>query len=767
MIKKVYVLLVSMFLILAIGACSENGRGSGVSASGSDIAGGENNNGNPSSGDGMPDGDIDVVEGEAPDDQSPDNNVSKDFSNPLNMVGRYKITGIKVTDENGKEFINETSDSGNFRGAFGVAPQVTAEISIDMGIKFQFNPKILKDSQIPEELQYINKKINKSIDMSQGLDMVKIFADLGATIDGSTIYFALITPDMPVAAGHTVTLTLDKVSDNAGFEIVNDPRKYWLEEGEAQPEVPVNPENPDNPTVEDPEQEIPVEGLINIDMNDLQTLTGHYKITRFITVAAGVTVDSTQIAKMQGEVAIKGGAAAADVISKMQMDANVVGMTDNDKYNYTVYEQFKLENNQLVSRTADPFKYSQAVISKKSDNQIEIRQSLKKNAPVVGLTDVDVTVVATKISNEPGMVNDCGYWDTAIVKACNEDGSAAMTNIDANVPETLIGSYVVTNYGMEYQRPAGGQYEKVWYKVSVLDGMIYEGKLLIDRFTGNLSIKHKGDSQAADFKVQLESAYQVQDAFLLGDFNDHRWRFFKETGTSDYTVTPTGNKNELKIKLTRTFTYKYWWTEYPVTVHIFFIVQKQADEPSVYNNEKYWATSENIPVVTTPDINNPRTITGHYKMTNMGHEYQRPGGAYEKNWASNNSSISKMQGEMWIKANDENGNLISGDLKTATVNAKYQLESWLYDGYDKLGILVKFDDKFKFHHSEFNDSYLIEMDPAVPSNIKVCRKEAFQYKYRQTIFNSVKTTTIDPVYICYIGEKISDNPQTISNAKYW
>lgn len=772
MFKKMHVLLLILFLPIVF-ACSEN-NGGGLNGNSlpSIIPPAVDNGGGNSPGnidnatdEGNKNESIPPTLGNAPDDQTPDSSVNNDLTNPLNMVGRYKIAGIKF--KKGEEILLTEMADERFRGAFAVKPIVSSSVSIDLGVKFQFRPDVAKEYNLFPEIAYLNKKFNKVIDLSGGLDFAKIFKNLGAEVKGETVEFTLKNPDMPIETGYSVVLILNKVSDNPDFKIVNHPSKYWVEEGETLPEAPLEPE--DNGTTTPPGPDMPSDGVITpIDMGDFKTLTGHYQITRFITVAAGVTVDSAELPRMQGEVAITGETSVADVISKMQMEADVMGMTENDKYNYTVYEQFKSVGGELTSTTPNPYIYSSAVITKKSDFEIEIKQNLKKNAPFIGETNVQVTVIATKKSDAPKAIIDCGYWSTDTVKQCNQDGSSAMQNIDLSKPETLIGNYKLMNYGMEYQRPAGGQYEKIWAKVRVFDGLLYEGKLLVKKWQGDVSINANSNDAAKpsiDFKTQVEVPYQVQDAFLFGDFKDSRWRFFREIGTTDYKVETTPNKNELKITVKRTFFYKYWWTEYAVDVDTIFIIQKQSDTPLEVTEAKYWETDEETTSVTLPDINNPRTITGHYKFTDMGHEYQRPGGAYEKNWASNGSAISKMEGEMWIKATDSNGNLIDNNLNKAAVNTKYQLDSWIYNGYDD-GMLIgtRFDPKFKFYHEEFNDSYLIEMDPKKPSNIKVCRALKLEYKYKS--WGKWKTE-YPTVYTCFIGEKISDNPQEISDERYW
>lgn len=774
MFKKMRVLLL-LLLVPMVFACSETKSGDGSTASiippAVDNGGNNNNSGDinevPNEGD--KNESIPPAEGNAPDDQTPDATVNNDFSNPINMIGRYKIAGIKFIK--GDEVLHTEMAAERFKGAFAVEPVVKSTISINLGVKFQFRPDVAKEYGLFAEIAYLNKKFNKVIDLSGGMDFKKIFTDLGAEVKGETVEFTLANPDMPVEKGYGVVLILTKVSDKPDFKLVNHPSKYWIEEGEILPEPPVEPEVPEVPeTPEVPtEPEIPSDDIITpIDMGNFKTLTGHYEITRFITVAAGVTVDSATLPRMKGEVAINGETSVADVISKMQMEAEVFGMTENDKYNYTVYEQFKPVDGKLTSTTPDAYVYSSAIITKKSDFEIEINQNLKKNAPVIGVTDVQVTVIATKRSDAPKVVVDCGYWTTDNVKQCNEDGSSAMQNIDLAKPETLIGSYKLMNYGMEYKRPAGGQYEKIWSEVRVFDGVLYEGKLLVKRWQGDVSINanpNDAAKPAISFKTQVEVPYQVQDAFLFGDFNDYRWRFFREIGTTDYKVETTPNKNELKVTVKRTFSYKYWWTGYPINVNTVFIIQKQSDTPLEVTEAKYWETDEKTTSVTALDINNPRTITGHYKFTNMGHEYQRPGGAYEKNWASNGTAIQKMEGEMWIKATDANGDLVENNLLKATVNAKYQLNSSWYNGYDD-GMLIgtSFDSKFKFYNEEFNDSYLVEMDPAVPSNIKVCRTLKLEYRYKS--WGKWKTE-YPTVYTCFIGEKISDNPKEISGAKYW
>lgn len=754
-----HVLLLILFLPIVF-ACSEN-NGGGLNGNSlpSIIPPAVDNGGGNSPGnidnatdEGNKNESIPPTLGNAPDDQTPDSSVNNDLTNPLNMVGRYKIAGIKF--KKGEEILLTEMADERFRGAFAVKPIVSSSVSIDLGVKFQFRPDVAKEYNLFPEIAYLNKKFNKVIDLSGGLDFAKIFKNLGAEVKGETVEFTLKNPDMPIETGYSVVLILNKVSDNPDFKIVNHPSKYWVEEGETLPEAPLEPE--DNGTTTPPGPDMPSDGVITpIDMGDFKTLTGHYQITRFITVAAGVTVDSAELPRMQGEVAITGETSVADVISKMQMEADVMGMTENDKYNYTVYEQFKSVGGELTSTTPNPYIYSSAVITKKSDYEIEIKQNLKKNAPFIGETNVQVTVIATKKSDTPKAIIDCGYWSTDTVKQCNQDGSSAMQNIDLSKPETLIGNYKLMNYGMEYQRPAGGQYEKIWAKVRVFDGLLYEGKLLVKKWQGDVSINANSNDAAKpsiDFKTQVEVPYQVQQEYIWGDFNDIRWRFFRETDNADYSVETTPNKNELRITLKRTFSYRYLGVQHNVTTNIFLIAAKQSDEPQEVTNEKYWETSE--PAIVVPDMSDMRTLSGHYKLTNIGHEYSRPNkisSTWESNWASNPTTMTNLQGELSIKFNGT-------DITTSDFNGKYQINStW----YIKSAFSDFSDPRWKFFNETFNNPHTVELEG---SNIKICVNKKFEYKYK---FIANWTVANPDVNVCFIGEKISDNPQEISGAKYW
>lgn len=759
MFKHTYAVFLSLSLLLFAIACSESSSLKGASITGTPDNSSTNAPGNDGGGtisgptdNGTHNGqeDIPPAIGNAPDDQSPDSSVNTDFSNPINMVGRYKINAVKIVNPDGVTTLETTAANGDHKGAFAVSPQVKASVSIDIGVKLQFHPDLVKKYELNETIAYVNKKFNKPVDISGGLNFDKIFKDLGAVIEGKTIYFTLTPPDMPLGEGFSITLTLEKVSNKADFTIVNDPRKYWITGNE--PEEPVEPENPgtdDNGTVppEPEEPEIPAEGVVtDIDMSNLSSLTGHYKITRFITVASGVTVDSKDLPRMQGEIALKGLADSVEGLSKMQMVADVMGMTENDKYNYTIYNPFSFSGGNLVSTTPDPYKYSSATISKTGAREIQISQNLKKNAPFIGITDVQVTVIATKISDTPKTIVDCGYWDTDVIKACKEDGSAAITNIDSANTDTYIGSYKLVNYGMEYQRPAGGQFEQIWAEVRLFDGILYEGKLLVEKYQGEMSLKKDSDGNlTADFKTQVNVPYQTQKEYLWGDFNDPRWRFFREIGTK-ITAETTPNKNELSVKVTRTFSYRYWGIQHNVETYITFLVQKQSDEPQEVTNDKYWETGE--PTIVVPDMSNPITLTGHYSFTNMGHEYQRPNGAYEKIWASNPSSIQKMNGEMSFKFNGT-------DVLTSEVHAKYQLNSSWYTFAFNTGFR---DNKWKFYNETFSDPYYVGLEG---NNLKVCVKRVFLYNV------NAWTARNPEVNMCFIGEKIADEPKEINGDKYW
>lgn len=735
MLKHLNVLFLSLCLFLFAIACSESGGVGGNKLSNAP-AGGSADTGNI----GADNGNASNNEGNAPDDQTPEAKVNTDFSSPINLVGRYKISAIKIVNPQGVTTIEKTAKSGEFRGAFAVGPKVAETISIDMGIKFQFRPDVAKQLAIQENLAYFNNKINKIIDTSAGLDFVKIFADLGAKIEGKTVYFTLTEPDMPIETGASITLTLEKVSNVADFKISNDPRKYWLADGE-QEEV-IEPEEP-----EQPEPEVPSDGTVtSIDMNVPSTLTGHYKITRFITVAASATVDSGNLPRMEGEIALKGSAAAVEAISKMQMEATVTGMTENDKYNYTAYNPFIFNGSNLTSTTPDPYKYSSATITKKGDRQIEINQSLKKNAPVVGLTDVQVTVIATKISDTPKSIIDCGYWTAGTVVACNADGSAAVTNIDPANKDTYVGSYSLNNYGMEYQRPAGGQYEQIWAEVAILDGIIYQGELLIKRIKGALSVKKGSDGNLAiDFKTQVDVPYQTQKEYITGDFNDLRWRFFREIDTKDFSVNQTANKNELAIRVKRTLSYRYWGKQYNIDTYISFLVQKQSDIPTEVTKDQYWPTDDGQAIV-VPTMSDPRTFTGHYKLTNIGHNFYRPGGGAYDSWATNPTAMTNLQGELSFKYNGT-------DLKTSDIHAKYQVDSTLYAYVWGTGFS---DSKWKFFNEAFNNATEVTLEG---NNIKVCTNRNFSYK----IVGKEKNPS---VRVCFIGEKIADEPKAINGNKY-
>lgn len=777
MFKHIYATFLSLSLLLFAIACSESANLTGASITGIPDNSTSNIPGNPGSGGGTISGptdngthngqeDIPPVIGNAPDDQTPDSSVNSDFSNPINMIGRYKINAVRIVNPDGITTLETTAANGDLKGAFAVSPQVSSTISIDIGVKLQFHPDLVKKHELNESIAYVNKKFNKPVDAT-GMNFDKIFKDLGAVIDGKTIYFTLTPPDMPLGNGFSISLTLEKVSNKADFKLVNDPRKYWVTGNE--PEEPVEPENPgtdDNGTVtpEPEEPEIPTEGVItNIDLNNLPTLTGHYKITRFITLASGVTVDSKDLPRMQGELWLKNVENSLEGLSKMQMDADVPGMTPNDKYNYTVYNPFTFNGSNLVSTTPDEYKYSSAVITKTGDTQIQISQNLKKDVVILGKVDVQVTVIATKISDTPKTIVDCGYWDTDTVKACKEDGSASVTNIDSANPETFVGSYKLMNYGMEYQRPAGGQYEQIWSEVRVFDGILYEGKLLVEKWQGELSLKKTADDKyAVDFKAQVDVPYQTQKEYLWGDFNDPRWRFFQETDTQDYSVTTTPNKNELAIKVKRTLSYRYWGVQHNVETYISFIVQKQSDEPQEVTNDKYWETSE--PAIIVPDMSDPRTLTGHYKMTNMGHAYSRPnsvGSTWEDNWATNPTVMTNLQGELSFIYNGT-------DIKTSNIHAKYQIDSTMYIYYSD-GMLVRTDfsdPRWKFYNEEFNNNYSVELEG---NNIKVCTTRQFEYRFWKVEWLAWKNhweTRKPDVNVCFIGEKVADEPQEIDGNKY-
>lgn len=101
MFKKMRVLLL-LLLVPMVFACSETKSGDGSTASiippAVDNGGNNNNSGDinevPNEGD--KNESIPPAEGNAPDDQTPDATVNNDFSNPINMIGRYKIAGIKI-----------------------------------------------------------------------------------------------------------------------------------------------------------------------------------------------------------------------------------------------------------------------------------------------------------------------------------------------------------------------------------------------------------------------------------------------------------------------------------------------------------------------------------------------------------------------------------------------------------------------------------------------------------------------------------------------